>query len=364
MDALQAVLNTIQNVDALTFLRTLPDSSFHSIITSPPYYAQRDYGSPHQIGLEDTPDEYIARLVEVFREARRVLRSDGTFWLNIGDNYVGATSQHKDGGSQGKTSRYSRKHMNGIPTTGRSKRNKTFYEMGLPMKSLVGMPWRVAFALQADGWILRSDIIWHRPSASESVKDRPTHAHEYVFMFAKSQHYYYDRSAMLTPTGANIQSVWKIGGSPFTGAHCAVFPPELIEPIVIASCPEDGIIFDPFGGSGTVGLVSRQHNRNFILCEISAENAKLSHQRIFVGITNNDRARLKGTHAVQRQLFALSDENGHKRHQRERSPIALSVQSTAVSKLAANPKRPKTSHRLSSGSASGRARRAARRRAG
>ena len=364
METLQQVLNTIQNTDALSLLRSLPDSSIHSIITSPPYFAQRDYGSPDQIGLEDTPDAYIAKLVEVFREARRVLRSDGTFWLNIGDNYVGATSQHKEGGSQGKTSRYSRKHMNGIPTTGRSKRNKTFYEMGLPMKSLVGMPWRVAFALQADGWILRSDIIWHRPSASESVKDRPTHAHEYVFMFAKSQHYYYDRSAMLTPTGANIQSVWKIGGSPFTGAHCAVFPPELIEPIVLASCPEDGVIFDPFGGSGTVGLVCRQHRRNFILTEISAENASLAQQRVFTGITNNDRVRLKGVHTIQRQLFSMNDDVTRKNGGKKKSSIALNTQATIVVKQSTNGVRRKTSHRSSTGSASGRARRVSRRPAG
>lgn len=182
-----------------------------------------------------------------------------------------------------------------VHQTGRKQRNKTFYEMGLPMKSLVGMPWRVAFALQNDGWILRSDIIWYRPSASESVKDRPTHAHEYIFMFAKKQHYYYDRKPMLTSTGANVQSVWKIAGSPFTGAHCAVFPPELIEPIVLASCPEDGIILDPFGGSGTVGLVCRQYQRHFILCEINAENVALAQKRIETGITSDDKRRLGKT---------------------------------------------------------------------
>jgi site-specific DNA-methyltransferase (adenine-specific) len=240
--------------------------------------------------------------VSVFREARRVLRNDGTFWLNIGDNYVGATSQHRGGGSQGKTSRYSRKHMNGIPTTGRKKRNQAFYAMGLPMKSLVGMPWRVAFALQSDSWILRSDIIWHRPSASESVKDRPTHAHEYIFMFSKSQYYYYDRSAMLTETGANIQSVWRITGSPFTGTHCATFPPELIEPIVLASSPENGVVFDPFGGSGTVGLVCRQHKRHFILCDISADNVELAKKRVSIGITKNDKKRLAEADAKQISL--------------------------------------------------------------
>jgi site-specific DNA-methyltransferase (adenine-specific) len=298
-DKINHLLDTVQVTDALTFLKSMPDESINSIITSPPYYAQRDYGSPQQIGLESHPDEYVAALVDVFREGRRVLRNDGTFWLNIGDTYVGATSQHREGGSQGKTSRYSRKHMNGIPTTGRKQRNKTFYEMGLPMKSLVGMPWRIAFALQSDGWILRSDIIWHRPAASESVKDRPTHAHEYIFMFSKKQRYYYDRSSMLTKTGANIQSVWQVTGSPFTGAHCATFPPELIEPIVIASAPEEGVIFDPFGGSGTVGLVAKQHKRHFILCEINTDIAALARKRVTEGITKNDKKRLKPQTALK-----------------------------------------------------------------
>lgn len=302
---LSPVLNTVQICDALEFLKTLPDECINAIVTSPPYFGQRDYGVDAQIGLEIHPDDYINALVDVFREGRRVLKKDGTFWLNIGDNYVGATSQHKNGGSQGKTSRYSRKHMNGIPSTGRKARNKTFYEMGLPMKSLVGMPWRVAFGLQNDGWILRSDIIWHRPSASESVKDRPTHAHEYIFMFAKSQHYYYDRSAMLSSTGANIQSVWKIGGSPFTGAHFAVFPAELIEPIILASSPEDGIVLDPFGGAGTVGLVARQHKRNYILCDVSPENAELARRRIESGITKDDKRRLArvAPHDTKQEAF-------------------------------------------------------------
>ncbi|MDX1993960.1 MAG: site-specific DNA-methyltransferase [bacterium] len=288
--------DTVQLADALTLLKTLPDESVNSIVTSPPYYGQRDYGEAAQIGLEAHPDNYIEALVKVFREARRVLRNDGTLWLNIGDNYVGATSQHRQGGSQGKNSRYSRKHMGGIPTAGRGERNRTFYEMGLPMKSLVGMPWRVAFALQSDGWILRCDIIWHRPSKSESVKDRPTHAHEYIFMFSKKQKYYYDRSAMLSPTGANIQSVWRIGGSPFTGAHFAVFPAELIEPFILASCPEDGIVLDPFGGSGTVGVVCRQHHRHYILGDISAENVELACKRVMEGITRDDKRRLAQAH--------------------------------------------------------------------
>lgn len=292
MGNIHHLIDTVQLGDAFEFIKTLPDECINSIITSPPYFGQRDYGHEAQIGLEETVHEYVDALVKVFRESRRILKKDGTFWLNIGDNYVGATSQHRGCGSQGKTSRYSRKHMNGIPTTGRKKRNKAFYAMGLPMKSLVGTPWRVAFALQSDGWILRSDVIWHRPAASESVKDRPTHAHEYVFMFAKNQRYYYNRQTMVTETGANIQTVWRLTGSPFTGSHCATFPPELIEPIIIASAPEGGIVFDPFGGSGTVGVVCRQHNRHFLLCDISEENVKLAQKRISEGITSNDKKRL------------------------------------------------------------------------
>lgn len=308
IDKITQLLDTIYIGDALTCLKSLPDGVINSIVTSPPYYGQRDYGSPAQIGLEDHPDKYITALVDIFREAKRVLRDDGTLWLNIGDNYVGATSQHKEGGSQGKTSRYSRKHMNGVPTTGRKQRNQTFYEMGLPMKSLVGMPWRVAFALQNDGWILRCDIIWHRPASSESVKDRPTHAHEYIFMLSKKQHYYYDRRAMLTKTGANIQSVWQVTGTPFTGAHCATFPPELIEPIILASCPTGGVVFDPFGGSGTVALVSKQHQRHFILSEINVDIAELAQKRSAEGITSNDKKRLEKGASIQEPL-PLIDPN-------------------------------------------------------
>lgn len=315
MYTIDNLIDKVHLSDALTFLQSMPEKSVHSIITSPPYFGQRDYGASNQIGLEVDFRDYIEALVKLFREANRVLRDDGTLWLNIGDNYVGATSQHKEGGSQGKNSRYSRKHMNGIPTSGRGDRNRFFYNNGLPMKSLVGMPWRVAFALQDSGWLLRSDIIWHRPSKSESVKDRPTHAHEYVFMFSKSQKYYYDREFMLSDTGANIQSVWRIGGSPFTGAHFAVFPAELVEPLILVSSPEGGIVLDPFGGSGTIGLLCRQHKRHFILCDISKENVNLATKRICVGITADDKQRLSAINndEIQTTFFTTNNpnSNGH-----------------------------------------------------
>jgi len=147
MSDIAQLVDKVHLSEALKFLKSLPDNCVSSVITSPPYFGQRDYGSDLQIGLESHPEHYINALTKIFHEAKRVLKKDGTLWLNLGDNYVGATSQHREGGSQGKTSRYSRKHMNGIPTEGRGQRNRTFYEMGLPMKSLVGMPWRVAFAL-------------------------------------------------------------------------------------------------------------------------------------------------------------------------------------------------------------------------
>lgn len=303
-------LDSIYLGDALEVLESFNDESIDSIITSPPYFGQRDYGHADQIGLETNHLDYIQSLVKVFDQCQRVLKSTGTFWLNIGDNYVGATSQHKIGGSQGKTSRYSKKHMNGIPTTGRVERNKDFYAKGLPMKSLVGMPWKVAFALQDRGWILRSDIIWHRGATSESVKDRPTHAHEYIFMFSKKQRYYYDRNYMLTETGANIQSVWNITGSPFSGAHFATFPPELVERVVLASCPQNGVVLDPFGGSGTIGLLCRQHERHFVLIDISEKNVEMASERISMGITNSDKKRL-ATSPRNQQFLPFESEGRH-----------------------------------------------------
>ena len=186
--------------DCIEGMRSLPDQSVHTCVTSPPYFGLRDYGMDGQIGLEATPDAFVARLVDVFREVRRVLRDDGTLWLNLGDSYVGATSQHKDGGSQGHNSVIAKKTMGGIPSTGRGNRNRALYESGLAMKQLIGIPWRVAFALQADGWYLRQDIIWHKPNPMpESVTDRCTKAHEYVFLLSKGPRYYFDAEAIKEP---------------------------------------------------------------------------------------------------------------------------------------------------------------------
>jgi DNA modification methylase len=261
--------------DCIKGMQSLEAGSVHTCITSPPYFGLRDYQHECQIGLEDTPEAYVARLVEVFREVRRVLRDDGTLWLNLGDSYVGATSQHKDGGSQGHNSVIAKKTMGGIPSGGRGDRNRAMYQNGLAMKQLIGIPWRVAFALQSDGWYLRQDIIWHKPNPMpESVTDRCTKAHEYIFLLSKSPRYYFDQEAVKEPAaessmsrlaqptlaqqegstrvpgktngnmkavgGAmrNRRSVWTVTTKPFKGAHFATFPPDLIEPCILAGAPE------------------------------------------------------------------------------------------------------------------------------
>lgn len=353
----------------------MPDASVNCCVTSPPYFGLRDYGHGGQIGLEPTPDEFVAAMVEVFREVRRVLRDDGTLWLNLGDSYA---TDSKWGGSTGG------KAAKGIHGAGGGGRNKT--RVGLPDKNLIGIPWRVAFALQADGWILRQDIIWSKPNPMpESVTDRCTKAHEYIFLLSKSQRYRYDADAvaeqvaessiarlaqnideqvgsdrvpgktngamkavgrpqakraseiarekgltqahieairsvgisdtgkaLVTTNGAgkntdeikrlaaeakvalggyyreflmgdkrNKRSVWEVSTQPFKGAHFATFPPELIEPCILAGCPAGGTVLDPFGGAGTTGLVADRHGRNAVLIELNPEYAAMAHARIY-----------------------------------------------------------------------------------
>lgn len=275
-------LNQILVGDVIEKLKELPEGCVHTCVTSPPYWGLRDYGVPGQIGLEPEPSKYVEKIVEVFRGVKRVLRYDGTLWLNLGDSYVGAMSQHRDGGSQGKNSCIAKKTMSGIPTNGRIERNKNLRGIGLKPKDLVGIPWRVAFALQADGWWLRSDIIWQKPNPMpESVTDRPTKAHEYVFLLAKSERYFYDAAAIMEKNslnmieraakghtrgahgkldasrndedtlrgedakvieanGRNRRSVWTVATEPFPDAHFAVFPESLIEPCILAGTSEGG----------------------------------------------------------------------------------------------------------------------------
>lgn len=320
---------TVHVGDCRHILASLPDQSVNCCVTSPPYWGLRDYGHPDQIGMEKTPEEYVAKMVGVFREVRRVLRDDGTLWLNLGDSYAtggGAVGRCPGGGDQGE--RFLRAGMVGTQPN----RMKL---QGLKSKDLIGIPWRVAFALQADGWYLRQDIIWAKPSPMpESVRDRCTKAHEYVFLLSKSERYYYDQDAIkedavcgangsqfhtgktgehqlgraqkvrpsmpkgsfdgkteaMADTGQNAfravtekrnkRSVWSIATRSYFGAHFATMPPELAETCVLAGCPEGGTVLDPFGGSGTTAGVAKKHWRKAIICELNEDYTKLIPDRV------------------------------------------------------------------------------------
>ncbi len=257
--------------DAQSALSQYPENTFQTCVTSPPYWGLRDYGISNQIGAEMDLNEYIEKLVNVFEEVFRVLTPDGTFWLNIGDSYT----------SGGRTWRDTDKKNKG---RGMSYRAPT--PDGLKPKDLVGVPWRLAFALQASGWHLRSDIIWHKPNCQpESVKDRPTRAHEYLFLLTKSEKYYYDFDAIIEPTtekngSKNRRTVWSINTTPFKDAHFAVFPPSLVKPCILAGSKKDSIVLDPFFGSGTVGEVSIETGRRCVGIELNPEYVKIAKKRI------------------------------------------------------------------------------------
>ncbi len=302
--------NTAVHVgDCLESLRAMPDRSVNCCVTSPPYWGLRDYGVSGQLGLEPTPEAYVAKMVEVFREVRRVLRDDGTLWLNLGDSYN--TSGTRQGNGLGGM------HGDGEGTSHRAGYRGAF--VGLKQKDLVGIPWRVAFALQADGWWLRQDIIWAKPNPMpESVTDRCTKSHEYVFLMAKSERYFYDADAVKEVAETkpharggtheslggpmdrgghsqydaahqsrvwgdgtrNRRSVWQISTRPYKGAHFATFPPALIEPCIKAGCPVGGVVLDPFGGSGTTGRVANDLGRNAVLCELNPKYVDLIRERL------------------------------------------------------------------------------------
>ena len=307
--------------DCRETLKTLPGQSVQCCITSPPYFGLRDYGHADQIGLEPSPEAYVAELVEVFREVRRVLRDDGTLWLNLGDSYASGGR-----GWRATDGKLEQRGMNTRPAD----------PDGIKPKDLIGIPWRVAFALQADGWYLRQDIIWHKPNPMpESVRDRCTKAHEYIFLLSKSERYFYDNEAVKEPlaeasigragrkqrlmdrTGAgtlgkqivdgvdathayaglalgrngktgydidsglrNRRSVWTVATKPYKGAHFATFPPELIRPCILAGSRPGGTVMDPFGGSGTTAQVAVEEGREAILCELNPAYIELAHQRI------------------------------------------------------------------------------------
>jgi len=300
---------TIIHADVLDGLAQMDDGSVQTCVTSPPYWGLRDYGVEGQLGLERTPGEYVERMVGVFREVRRVLRDDGTLWLNLGDSYTSTTAS----GGQNCFSSSTLTNGKGMRDPKRTLTN------GLKPKDLVGIPWRVAFALQADGWYLRQDIIWHKPNPMpESVRDRCTKAHEYIFLLSKQARYYYDNDAiaeesihagevrdytrnpnqknnnvdpvlmrtrpkgrvMIVTDTRNRRSVWSVATQPFSEAHFAVFPPKLIEPCILAGCPEGGTVLDPFCGSGTTGMVALRHGRRFIGIELNAEYVDMAHRRI------------------------------------------------------------------------------------
>lgn len=297
-------------------MRTLDAGSIQCCVTSPPYFGLRDYGVDGQLGLEPTPEEYIAGMVEVFREVKRVLRDDGTLWLNLGDSYAaqrGGThmpAQTVAGGKNGHGDDAAFRGMGG-ETRGSAHRNAS--AIGLKHKDLIGIPWRVAFALQADGWYLRQDIIWHKPNPMpESVRDRCTKSHEYIFLLSKSPRYYYDAKAIAEPTifpkrvrekgngesavdtktrgfgshcgsdgvTRNKRSVWTVATQPFKEAHFATFPPALIEPCILAGCPPGGTVLDPFFGAGTTGVVCERLGRKWTGCELNPEYAEISTNRI------------------------------------------------------------------------------------
>ena len=294
-------------------MRTLPDNSVNCCVTSPPYFGLRDYGCDGQIGLEESPDAFIAKLVAVFQEVKRVLKDDGTLWVNIGDSYAaqrGGTSMPAEtlaGGTSGKGDEDAHRGHGG--KSGHAHRNAS--KIGLKHKDLIGIPWMLAFALRADGWYLRQDIIWHKPNPMpESVTDRCTKAHEYIFLLTKSPRYYFDHEAMKEKAvssgkprqfGAtkqegtlrndvgrvfednglrNKRSVWSVNVKPYKEAHFATYPPELITPCILAGCPEGGTVIDPFGGSGTTAQVALQNKRNAILCELNPDYVKIIENRL------------------------------------------------------------------------------------
>lgn len=325
--------------DCLEHMEWMADETVQCCITSPPYFRLRDYGVEGQIGLEETPEEYVRKMVEVFREVRRILRPDGTLWLNLGDSYAGSG---KGGGEsfEGERRNWNAVAVGSLSVDRMGSRHCSY--AGLKPKDLIGIPWRVAFALQADGWYLRQDIIWRKPNPMpESVTDRCTKSHEYIFLMSKSPKYYYDHEAIKEPavgqnehdltgpgykapgqsaqtgsrskrdsfkridskraqvipgqsvgthredreestydtTTRNRRSVWDVATRPYKGAHFATYPPKLIEPCVLAGSRRGDVVFDPFGGSGTTAAVALRHGRRAITCELNPEYVELIKQR-------------------------------------------------------------------------------------
>lgn len=316
--------------DCVKAMQGMKGKSVNCCVTSPPYFGLRDYGHEGQIGLEETPDAFVAKMVEVFREVHRVLRDDGTLWLNLGDSYAGSgKGRWGDGSSQ--LDPNSKQATSKGTSEGKLVKSET---PGLAQKQLIGIPWRVAFALQADGWYLRQEIIWHKPNPMpESVRDRCTKSHEQIFLLSKSPRYYFDSDAIKEPaiygprgsefntgkTGANKdrdwnkqrdsvkqggfkgkgatpgtgqsaframvdmrnkRDVWTVATAPFKGSHFATFPPKLIEPCILAGCPVDGVVLDPFGGSGTTAYTANAVGRHAILIDLNESVVEFTRNRL------------------------------------------------------------------------------------
>ncbi len=326
-------INKIYQGNCIEVLKTFPDKSIDCCITSPPYYGLRDYGSGEQIGLEETPELYIEKLVQVFREVKRVLKDNATLWLNLGDSYWGGKGQSGSRGAEFQEQRnLSGESINkDYQTLGGAKQTRPTdgkHDVIKP-KDLTGIPWMAAFALRADGWYLRQDIIWHKPNPMpESVTDRCTKSHEYIFLLSKSSKYYYDQEAIKEPMAdstlndarmldaeyknrrvdrgypgqpsngsgmikpkacsseqspdgkRNKRSVWTVTTKPYADAHFATFPETLITDCIKAGCPEQGIVLDPFMGAGTTALVARKLNRNFVGIELNPEYITIAERRL------------------------------------------------------------------------------------
>ncbi|MGR8911781.1 MULTISPECIES: DNA-methyltransferase [Enterobacteriaceae] len=261
---------TLFEGDALSVLRRLPSGSVRCIVTSPPYWGLRDYGIDEQIGLESSMTQFLNRLVTIFSEAKRVLTDDGTLWVNIGDGYTSGNRGYRAPDKKN-------------PARAMAVRPDT--PEGLKPKDLIGIPWRLAFALQQDGWYLRSDIVWNKPNAMpESVKDRPTRSHEFLFMLTKSEKYYYDWEAVREEKEKggfrNRRTVWNVNTKPFSGAHFATFPTELIRPCILASTKPGDYVLDPFFGSGTVGVVCQEEDRQYVGIELNPEYVEIAVNRL------------------------------------------------------------------------------------
>lgn len=301
--------------DSLKVMKNIRDESVQMCVTSPPYFGLRDYGHSEQIGLESSVDEYVDRLVALFREVKRILRDNGTLWVNLGDSYANAgekSQPHRD--SPGGFSRATGERQKEYALAGGGFERACAVGDEIKTKDLLGVPWRVAFALQKDGWYLRQDIIWHKPNPMpESVRDRCTKAHEYLFLLSKSSRYYFDADAIKEEStnrssgnkqrklekfrdmGAglvgssvpweatekrNRRSVWSIVPQPYKGAHFATFPMALVEPCVLAGSRPGDIVIDPFNGAGTTGLACARHGRRYIGIDINDDYLELTRQRL------------------------------------------------------------------------------------